>query len=434
MVPFGILKAGMLAALFILQSELLMALEKHAVFDLAKISETRLDVIKHQLTNYLWVELDNQLYVKGDGEGLKDLEKELPARWVSDRLLSHGLYLATGHHHRVETKSGHTILVSSGRKALILSDREMPEQARDIDEHRYTLVTGSQVFVKNLSRRGVSSQLIPFPEVAQELVQGVNGERWLAHVTRLSSFNRYLKSEEMPGVIEFIEQKFAALPGFRVYKEEFMVGSVTGVNIIAEISGRTQPEQVVIVGAHYDSISEDPFESAPGAEDNGSGTAALFEMAEIISKTPPEKTIRFIAFSGEEQGLYGSKDYVNRVIERNEKNQIKMALIMDMIGYTSDQDLDCLIETSRANQLVVDVLSQSGQKFSRLRMLSTFNYWGSDHVPFLRNQIPATLIIENDYGSYPAYHRSDDLPELLSQQMGAEVIKMNLGGLSYWAY
>ena len=122
MVPFGILKAGMLAALFILQSEMLMALEKHAVFDLTKISETRLDVIKHQLTDYLWVELDNQLYVKGDGEGLKELEKELPARWVSDRLLSHDLYLATGHHHRVETKSGHTILVSSGRKALILSE------------------------------------------------------------------------------------------------------------------------------------------------------------------------------------------------------------------------------------------------------------------------------------------------------------------------
>ncbi len=90
---------------------------------------------------------------------------------------------------------------------------------------------------------------------------------------------------------------------------KFTPGPVPVYNTIAEIRGTEKPEEVVICGAHIDS-----WDLAQGATDNGTGTTVTLEAARIIGKLgiKPKRTIRFILFSGEEQGLFGSKAYVDQ--------------------------------------------------------------------------------------------------------------------------
>jgi Zn-dependent M28 family amino/carboxypeptidase len=142
----------------------------------------------------------------------------------------------------------------------------------------------------------------------------------------------------------------------------------------------------------------------------------------------------FIGFSGEEQGLIGSRAYVKSLLERGEKSKIKGVINMDMIGYSADSELDCLLETSAANEALTTVFAEAAQQFTELRIVTSFHYWGSDHVPFIDNDMPALLTIENDYGSYPAYHRSSDQVQNISIKMGLETLKMNAAVLGNWLY
>ena len=89
----------------------------------------------------------------------------------------------------------------------------------------------------------------------------------------------------------------------------FTDGPVSAQNVIGEIEGAVHPEQVVLVGAHLDS-----WDLSPGATDDGTGVAAVIAAARAIhaSGVRPDRTIRFVLFTGEEQGLLGSHAYVEQ--------------------------------------------------------------------------------------------------------------------------
>ena len=87
----------------------------------------------------------------------------------------------------------------------------------------------------------------------------------------------------------------------------FVPGPVTVYNTVGELPGLEKPEEFVVVGAHLDS-----WDLGQGTTDNGTGTCVVLETARILAKSGihPKRTIRFCLFTGEEQGLYGSKEYV----------------------------------------------------------------------------------------------------------------------------
>ena len=101
-------------------------------------------------------------------------------------------------------------------------------------------------------------------------------------------------------------------------------GPVDSVNVIGEIPGAEHPEQVIVVGAHLDS-----WDLAQGATDNGSGVVACLGAADAIMKSRlrPKRTIRFVLFTGEEQGLVGSRAYVQT--HRNELPSYVAAIVID---------------------------------------------------------------------------------------------------------
>ncbi len=120
-------------------------------------------------------------------------------------------------------------------------------------------------------------------------------------------------------------EMLASLPQVVRLKADTFRGMATTYNVLAEKTGKNQ-NNVVMAGAHLDSVN-----AGPGIQDNGSGSAALLEVAEQMAKVKPQNTVRFAWWGAEESGLVGSTHYVNNLSE-GEQAKIALYLNFDMIG------------------------------------------------------------------------------------------------------
>ena len=127
-------------------------------------------------------------------------------------------------------------------------------------------------------------------------------------------------------VLQTVGEQLSAIPGLRLSINVSTVrGTSTSTNIIAE-SKEGDANNVVMVGAHLDSVNE-----GPGINDNGSGSAAILEVAKQMGKVKPRNKVRFALWSAEESGLLGSEYYVKNLAPA-EKEKIALYLNFDMIG------------------------------------------------------------------------------------------------------
>jgi len=270
-----------------------------------------------------------------------------------------------------------------------------------------------------------------------DLVAAVSATRTLADITLLATIQAPATTTRRTGTAgqqlarDWLKTQFEAL-GYVTTLQAFSSSYGTAHNVIAEIVGRTRPNDVYLIGGHYDSTSGSAATNAPGAEDNASGTAGTLEMARILAQYPPQATVRFVTFAGEEQGLVGSQAYVNS-LSANERARIKGAFIMDMIGYKSAAyPTNVLLETSSTVPgavSLVTTLSQNAQTYTTLNVTVSYDPWGSDHVPFLNANMAAILLIEQEYDSYACYHRTCDTPDKVTPAQAAEVLKMLIAAL-----
>jgi hypothetical protein len=148
--------------------------------------------------------------------------------------------------------------------------------------------------------------------VASELVGQIDMQRWYSRVAHLTSYkSRYVTARDMDKVCAWLCKELSCMPGMQVTIQEWTFASRNAChNVIGTLKGTTRPEEVLIIGAHYDSVSERPLGHAPGAVDNASGTAAVLEIAQLFSLHPPQITLKFVLFTGEEVGLLGSHAFV----------------------------------------------------------------------------------------------------------------------------
>lgn len=213
------------------------------------------------------------------------------------------------------------------------------------------------------------------------------------------------------------------------------VGGVTeGHNIITRIPGE-EPDKLVIVGAHYDSIpARGP---AQGAEDNGSGVATLLAVAEAVKNTPGccKYSVEFIMFSGEEEGLLGSSAFVKDKMVGDAAQKVHGVIIMDEVAYARPERNHArhlIFETSGHSkdvERVIDTMAHAAQvsnkRSSEPDVLFEINYDGfaSDHMSFLNRGIPAVLVIERDNMYYASKygHTSRDTVANIDNGLGASV-------------
>jgi len=184
----------------------------------------------------------------------------------------------------------------------------------------------------------------------------------------------------------------------------FSYSGDTYYNVIATHYGTVRPDDIYIVGAHYDSMNN------PGADDNASGTAGVLEAARVLSQYDFEATLVFACFDREEQGLVGSRAYAD---EHSSSNILGM-ISLDMIAYNGSGENKAKIygrsSSDVLKQGLADAVSLYGDGLSA-DVLGTLN--ASDHAPFEDNGFQAALLIEYDVWDNPYYHQSGDSVDTL---------------------
>jgi hypothetical protein len=179
-------------------------------------------------------------------------------------------------------------------------------------------------------------------------------------------------------------------------------------NVVAQKNLSTYKGKFYIVCGHLDSTSENPKVSAPGADDNASGSAGVLEAARILSTLPGNEQIRYVLFGGEEAGLKGSKGYVKQLEADGELQNVLGVVNLDMIGFDRTPPLSTLVETKSFCQDFIVPFVDLAKKLN-IKTTISLRPWGSDHIPFLSKQLPCFLFIEDEYEANHNYHKTTDL-------------------------
>jgi Zn-dependent M28 family amino/carboxypeptidase len=210
----------------------------------------------------------------------------------------------------------------------------------------------------------------------------------------------------------------------------FSSSSYTTSNIIATIPGQVSPNRVAIVCAHYDSYSNQARTAAPGADDNASGTAAVMEIARILAGYQFDYTIRFIAFSAEEWGLYGSKHYAQAARQRGEN--ILGVINLDMIAYADALPEDLNLFVNDRSDWLGSKYVAAATRYAPLDITKTINasVTGSDHSPFWDQGYSALLGIEDSPLRNPNYHKPTDTIDTLTLDVAAAITKASLAAVA----
>ncbi len=271
-------------------------------------------------------------------------------------------------------------------------------------------------------------------------------KRYEAHVTELCknpAGRNFIEKKGLDAARKYIAGQFES-SGYQVKFHEYQLNGDAVANIEVELTGTSHPKEIIIVGAHYDAVP-----GAPGANDNGSGVAAILELADLFKDKSFQRTVRFLAFVNEEPpnsmtGNMGSYVYAKKVAK--DKENIIAMFSLETIGYFSDETgsqhyppFFNLFYPKKGNFIAfVSNLSSRGlvsKSIQSFRAHSTFPSEGiaapafipgiswSDHWSFWQHGYPAIMITDTAPYRYPAYHTSEDTPEKVDYEKMVYVVK-----------
>ena len=191
----------------------------------------------------------------------------------------------------------------------------------------------------------------------------------------------------------------------------FSGGPVESANVVGDVVGRERPEEIIVVGAHLDS-----WDLSEGATDNGTGSTAVLAAAEAIVKSAerPRRTIRFVLFTGEEQGLLGSLAYV-RQHSHEMKNHVAAVVLDDGQGPIKEFQMGGRTD-------LVDSMKAFAESLGSIREIAVSDKreFGTDTGPFILAGLPGINLAQDspDY-KYTHHSAADSLeevkPEVLAQ-------------------
>ncbi|MBN2536978.1 Zn-dependent exopeptidase M28 [candidate division WOR-3 bacterium] len=181
-------------------------------------------------------------------------------------------------------------------------------------------------------RASALEPLVVPDSLVRELVGRVSPDTLETQLLRMREFRtRYSTTDSCRSAVEWFRQRLAAFGCDSTYLDTFRADyapSAIGVK-----TGTLYPDEVFVVMGHVDATSQQPQTNTPGSEDNASGAGAVLELARVMRDMSFQKTVWFIGFSGEEQGLVGSDSFARHAHERGDS--ILLAVNFDMISYSS---------------------------------------------------------------------------------------------------
>ena len=320
------------------------------------------------------------------------------------------------------------------------------------------------------AQRSPSSQV-------RRLLEQVDGARMRADLDRLVFFDpaagaaagnlrtRHARRPETFASTAFLRQELAAVLGQEAVRlDTFRIepGDSLMHNVVGELRGTDLEAGYWVVCAHYDAtgslsrlshmarIGEGRVawdwrrHPAPGADDNGTGVVILLETARILSQRSFPFSIRFIAFSGEELGLWGSRHYARGAGAR--RDRVLGVLNFDMVGFNDLVDRIELV-TNPSSAWIVDLMAAAGRRYDlglRIDILEDRYAGLSDHAPFWAQGYDAILAIENylptdstsagvaggDYRINTHYHTVVDLPDSINWELVTGATRLTVATLA----
>lgn len=248
------------------------------------------------------------------------------------------------------------------------------------------------------------------------LLQTINRQELERRLKSLVAFNtRWTMSPSIEEVAKWIRSDFirSGYDQTLVVQQPFpMPNGDHRHNVICR--HREFASRQILICAHLDTISEKRATTAPGADDNASGVAVMLEIARIFQKQKMKRKMVFAAFSGEEQGLYGSQACAE--IASREKWPIEMIINLDMVGYvTPARPHNIVIEFDQGNSVPTNdiasktfalQMAQAASDYTDLTVEHT-DIWNSDYMPFEAKGYPCVGLYD-EAADAPFYHRSRD--------------------------
>jgi hypothetical protein len=232
-------------------------------------------------------------------------------------------------------------------------------------------------------------------------------------------------------------------PVSKAYKADIDLGyskitkTTNASNVLAALEGTDKKDEWVVITAHYDHIGKrNDTVINYGADDDGSGTVSVLELAEAYAKAKaagkgPRRSILFMTVSGEEKGLWGSAYYSNHPVYPLEKTTVDLNI--DMIGrtgseYMKDKDSTNYVYVIGDDKLSTDltpITDQVNSKYMKMKLDRKYNdpndpnrfYFRSDHYNFAEKGVPVIFYFN---GTHADYHRPTDTPEKINYRLMAK--------------
>ncbi|MDT0608514.1 M28 family peptidase [Croceitalea rosinachiae] len=276
-----------------------------------------------------------------------------------------------------------------------------------------------------------------------DILKTVSENRIQHDIQQLSGIRHYALPQLLNQTRRYIKKEFEKYQLDAALIHSFSWNSISAANVVGHHKGNINDNGTYIICAHFDSVR-----NTPGADDNASGTAGILEAMRILSQYEFKNSIAFIGFDLEEQGLIGSKEYVN---ELNTNHDILGVINFEMIGYPCRsaicQDLP-LSDTSIYN-IALPEFTALRTKFDaigneyvpKLKITSVEadndpNFRRSDHAPFWSANISALFITDGANFRNPHYHQTSDTPETLDYNFTKNIVAttvltvMDLAGIN----
>lgn len=284
----------------------------------------------------------------------------------------------------------------------------------------------------------------PLPALSAE--ETLLAQRLRAHVQVLAGDigeRHLLRPGSMDRAADYIRDELEAA-GYSVRDLAFGPAERPSRNLEASLPGGALGEQIIVVGAHYDTIP-----GTPGADDNASGVAGLIEIARLLRAYAPERSLRFVAFANEEAPYYGTELMGSRVYaeQARARNQdVRLMISLEMLGYYSDEPGSQHYPRPFAwfYPSIADFIAFVGNVHSRdmlhaairsFRSHTAFPAEGvaapeslapdirrSDHAAFWAEGYKGFMVTDTAGFRNPHYHRAGDRPETLDYERMARVV------------
>ena len=263
------------------------------------------------------------------------------------------------------------------------------------------------------------------------------GERHVGRPTALHAAEAYIAGE-------------LAGAGYEVARQTYVAEGVASSNLEVTLPGRTRGSEIVLAGAHYDTVP-----GSPGADDNASGVAALIEIARALRDSRCERTVKLVAFVNEEPpffcwGEMGSRVYARAARARGD--DIRVMLSLEMLGCYSDApgsqryppplglfypqagNFIGFVSNLRSRRALREVVRafKAASDFPAESLASPAIVPGvswSDQLSFWRAGYRAVMVTDTAFYRYPHYHRATDTPDKLDYARMARVVDGLAGAL-----